>query len=229
MFQVQRFPKLLLATTAILFNSNKKVIFNEKKTYEGVFTMEELRKMVKGLEGADAAKLKEEIPKVMAKIKEIGFVEVVKDEELKDFMPKMREQMASIDVEELVPLANVVMPTFFEGMAELIENSEEAKEELEDMDDMKMQMSVPDLDVHMFMVIEEGKFKAGTGKVDEPDLLITINKNTFLQQMQGESDMMSAYMSGDIKLEGEIAKVMALRPLFEILADEYGIEMGLGG
>ncbi len=192
--------------------------------------MEDLKKMLKDLEGADAAKLLEVIPKVMSKIKEIGFVEVVKNEDLKDFMPAIREQMANVDVEQLIPLASVVMPTFFEGMAELIENSEEAKEELEDMDDMKMQMSVPDLDVHMYMVVKDTKFSAGTGKVEDPDLVVEINKDTFLKQMQGESDMMSAYMSGDIKLVGEIAKIMALRPLFEILGEEYGIDMGgMGG
>ncbi len=191
--------------------------------------MEDLKKMVKGLEGADAAKLKEDIPKIMAKIKEVGFIKVVQDEELKEFMPKMREQMANVDIEELVPLAKVVMPTFFEGMAELIAASEDAQEELEDMDDMAMQMQVPDLDVYMYMKIADGKFSAGAGKTDDPDLTITINKDTFLKQMQGESDMMSAYMSGEIKMEGEMAKAMALRPLFEVLADEYGFEAGLGG
>ncbi|MHA1301263.1 MAG: SCP2 sterol-binding domain-containing protein [Candidatus Helarchaeota archaeon] len=190
--------------------------------------MEELKNMVKGLEGADAAKLKEEIPKIMEKIKNIGFVEVVKDDELKDFMPKLRDQMANVDIEELVPLAKVVMPTFFEGMQELIEASEDAKEELEDMDDMALMMQVPDLDVYMYMRVTDGKFSAGSGKIDDADLTITINKETFLKQMQGEGDMMSAYMSGEIKMEGEMAKAMALRPLLEVLADEYGIEMGMG-
>lgn len=191
--------------------------------------MEELKEMINSLEGADVDTLKDLIPKIIEKIKEIGFVAVMKDQDLKEFMPKMREQMANVDIEELVPLANVVMPTFFEGMTELIENSEEAKEELGDMDDMKIMMTVPDLDIAMFMQIEGGKFKAGSGQVDEPDLTISINKETFLKQMQGQSDMMSAYMSGDIKMEGEMAKAMALRPLLEILSDEYGMDIGFGG
>ncbi|NVM31629.1 MAG: SCP2 sterol-binding domain-containing protein [Candidatus Helarchaeota archaeon] len=191
--------------------------------------MDELREMVKSIGDADAAKLKDLIPKIMNKIKEVGFVKVVRDEELKTFMPKMREKMAEIDVEELIPLANVVMPTFFEGMTELFAASEEAQEELEDMDDMKMQMSSPDLDVYMFITVEDGKLTAGSGKLDDPDVSIIINKETFLKQMQGESDMVSSYMSGDIKIEGEMAKVMALRPLFEVLSDEYDLEMGFGG
>ena len=59
----------------------------------------------------------------MEKIKEIGYVQVMTDPNLKDLIPKMREQMASIDIEELIPLANVVIQTLFEGMSILIENS----------------------------------------------------------------------------------------------------------
>ena len=190
--------------------------------------MEDLKNMVKGLEGADAAKLKEDIPKIMDKIKEVGFVKVAQDDELKDFMPKLRDQMANVDIDELVPLAKVVMPTLFDGMQQLIDASEEAKEELEDLDDMAMLMQVPDLDVYMYMRIVDGKFTAGTEKIDDADLTITINKETFLKQMQGEGDMMSAYMSGEIKMEGEMAKAMALRPLLEVLADEYGMDLGMG-
>ncbi len=190
--------------------------------------MQDLKNMVKQLEGADVNKLKDLVPKIMNKIKEVGFIEVVKDDELKEFIPKMREQMANIDIEELVPLAKVVMPTIFEGMSQLLAASEEAQDELEDQDDMAVQMQAPDLDVYVYMKIEEGKFSAGEGKIDDADLKITISKETFLKMMQGESNIMEAYMSGDVKAEGELAKAMALRPLLEIIADEYGLDLGIG-
>ncbi len=190
--------------------------------------MEELKEMVKTLEGAGIETLKDLTPKIMEKIKEVGYVEVMTDPNLKDIIPKMREQMANIDIEELVPLASVVIQTLFEGMSVLIENSEEAKEELEDMEDTKINLTVPELDTSIFIQIEGGKFKAGSGLVEEPDLTVLIDKEPFVKLLQGQSDMMSAYMAGDIKLEGEIAKVMALRSLFEIFADEYGIDIGIG-
>ena len=190
--------------------------------------MEELKEIVKTLEGADVETLKDLTPKIMEKIKEVGYVEVMTDPNLKDLIPKMREKMASIDIEELVPLANVVIPTLFEGMSILIENSEEAKEELEDMDDIKINLTVPELDTSIFIKIEGGKFKAGSGLVEEPDLTILIGKEAFIKLLQGQSDMMSAYMAGEIKLEGDMVKVMALGSLFEIFADEYGIDIGIG-
>jgi len=175
--------------------------------------MEELKKMLESLEGADTSKIIEDIPKIMDKIK--------------DFMPELRDQMANIDAEELVPLAKVVLPAFFEGMTELVENSEEAKEEIEDMEDMRLQMSVPTLDVHMFMIIEGGKFKGGAGKIDNPELKITMDKGTFLNLMKGEGDLVSAYMSGGMSMEGPLNKAMQLQSLFEVIADEYDMDIGI--
>ena len=53
--------------------------------------MEELRAMVKSFEVVDADQIAAEIPKVMNKVKEVGFLKVIKDDELKDFLPEMRD------------------------------------------------------------------------------------------------------------------------------------------
>ena len=190
--------------------------------------MEELKKMLESLDGADTAKIIEDVPKIMEKIKEIGFVKVVGDEVLKDFLPDIRDRIADVNIEELVPLAKVIMPAFFEGMTELVENSDEAKEEIEEMEDMRLQILVPDLDVHMFMIIEEGKFTGGSGKIDNPELKITLEKETFLNLMKGDVDMVSAYMSGGMSMEGPLNKAMALQSLFDIIADEYDMDVGFG-
>lgn len=189
--------------------------------------MEELRDMISSLEAADADKLIEDVPKIMEKIKEIGFLKVVQDDELKSFLPDLREKMADIDIEKLVPLAKVVMPSLFEGMGELFENSEEAKEELENMDDMSVQVAVPDLDVYMYVIVKGGKFTAGNGTIDNPELTLTMNKEAFIEQMQGKGSLVNAYMAGQVSLEGPINKAMALNTLFEVLADEYDMDIGL--
>jgi putative sterol carrier protein len=187
--------------------------------------MEDLKNMVKSLDGADAAKLKEDIPKIMDKVKEIGFVEVIRDDDLKDFIPELTKQITTIPVDDLIPLAKVLMPAFFEGMAELLENSEEAMEEIEEMESMKLMMEVPALDIKIFLQVEDGKFSAGMGDVEGADLTITIQKDTFLQLMSGEVNMMNAYLGGGMSAEGTITKALALQTLFEILVDEYDFEM----
>ena len=135
--------------------------------------------------------------------------------------------MGEIDPEKLVPLAEVVMPTLFDGLAELIDASEEAQEELEDMDDMTVQVAVPDIDVYMFVKLEDGKFSAGNGKI-EAELKLTMDKATFVEQMKGEGDLVSSYMSGAVSLEGPLNKAMALNTLFEVIADEYDLDIGIG-
>lgn len=187
--------------------------------------MEDLKNMIKSLEGGDVAKLKEVVPNIMVKVKEVGFVKVIQDDDLKDFIPELTKQIAGMPSDDLIPLAKVVMPAFFEGMAELLENSEEAMEEIEEMEDMKLMMEVPTMDIKIFIRVDDGKFTAGMGAIEGADLTITIEQDTFLQLMSGEVNMMNAYLGGGMTAEGTITKALALQSLFEILVDEYDFEM----
>jgi putative sterol carrier protein len=188
--------------------------------------MEELKELLNALPDADDDKVLADIPKMMSIIKELGFVKVMEDEDMKDFLPEIQERMTNIDIEKLVPLAKVIMPGFFEGMTELVENSEEATEELEDMEDMRLMISVPELDVHMFMIIEGGKFTGGADKIDNAEMKIEVKKDTFLNLMRGEVDLVSAYMAGGMSMEGPLNKAMQLQSLFEVIADEYDMDIG---
>lgn len=190
--------------------------------------MEDLRKMVAALEDADDDGVIEAIPKIMAKIKEVGFLKVVQDDDLKDFLPEMREKMADIPMDKLVPLASVLLPTLFEGIGDLIEASEDAKEELSDMEDMTVQMAVPDINVYLFVTLKDGKFNAGSGKIDNPELRLTMNKESFIEQMKGEGSLVNSYMAGAVQLEGPLNKAMAMNTLFEVIADEYDLDLGIG-
>ena len=51
--------------------------------------MEELRNLIGTLADAGEDEVVENIPKIMEKIKEVGFLKVVEDEDLKDFLPEM--------------------------------------------------------------------------------------------------------------------------------------------
>ncbi|MHA1294810.1 MAG: SCP2 sterol-binding domain-containing protein [Promethearchaeota archaeon] len=188
--------------------------------------MEELKKIINSLEDAEVDQLIENVPKVMSLAKEIGFAKVLEDEEIKDFISEVMDRMSEIDVEKIVPLARVLLPSFFEGMEDLIENSEEGKEELEDMEDMRLQIAIPELDIYMYLIIEDGKIKAGAEKIDDPEATLQMDKSTFLGLTQGTTDLVSAYMSGGVQYDGQLNKAMALQSLFEILTDEYDLSLG---
>jgi len=189
--------------------------------------MEELKGLVEKIPDASPEQLVEDIPKMMALVKEVGFLQVVQDEDLKDFIEDMREKMGDIDIEALVPLSKIVMPTLIEGMSELLANSEEAQEELEDMEDVSVEVAIPSIDMYIFMKIVDGKFTGGEGALPDAELKLGMKKSAFLSMLQGEGDLVSAYMSGDVTLEGPLNKAMTLQSLMEILSDEYDFDLGI--
>jgi len=189
--------------------------------------MEELKSLVKGLEEADANKLVEDIPKIMGLVKQVGFLQVVQDEDLKDFIEELREKMGDIDVEALIPLAKLVMPTLFEGMQELLTNSEEAKEEMAEMEDITLEIAVPEIDFYMNIQIKDGSFSGGEGKLPDAELKVGVKRDVFLNLVKGEGDLVSAYMAGGMTLEGPLNKAMILQSLFEIMSDEYEFDVGI--
>ncbi|MBD3229499.1 MAG: hypothetical protein GF329_15045 [Candidatus Lokiarchaeota archaeon] len=189
-------------------------------------SLDEYKQLVKKLE-TDMSKAT--ILKLVEMTKEIGFLKIIKDEDLRDFVTTLRDKLGDLDLEDMKEIIPKFLPVMFGGMKELLEASEEAQFELEDMDDMSMVISVPDLDVSIFMKIEEGKFDAGEGTVEDADLTITMSEENFMKLATGEMDAMQAYMSGEIQLEGDMTKAMAIRPLMDILADEYEFDLGLMG
>ncbi len=200
------------------------------KCIKGENKTEKLREMVRSFEVVDSDKLLEEIPKVMKKVKEVSFLKVVQDDELKDFLPDMKKKMveidmAKLDLEKLKPLANIVLPFLFESFAELVESSDEIKVECEKVEDMSIQVGVPDMDIYMHVIIEGGKFRGGMGKIDNPELSMSMNKNSVIEQMQGKGNLVSSYLAGNILLEGKINKAMALYSIVELIADVYDIDL----
>jgi putative sterol carrier protein len=189
-------------------------------------SLEEYKKLVEKLE-TDMSK--DTILQLIDMTKEVGFINIVKDDDLKDFLGTMREKIAELSSDDLKEIIPKFLPIMFGGMQELLDASEDAKDELEDMDDMAMMISVPDMNVQIFMKIEDGKFTAGEGEVDDPDLTIKMAEETFMKMATGDLDAMQAYMSGEVQLEGDMTKAMAIRPLMDILADEYEFDIGLMG
>ena len=189
--------------------------------------MEELKKLGEALPDMSTDDILEKVPRVMELVKEIGFLEIVQDEDLKDLIPDMREKMGDIDLDKLVPLAKTMMPMMIEGMTELLMKSEEAQEELEDMEDVTVEVSIPEIDLYLHMTILDGKFDGGEGKLPDAELKLGMKKTAFLKMVTGEGDLVTSYMSGEVTLEGPLNKAMTLQSLMEILADEFDFDLGI--
>ncbi|MBD3227433.1 MAG: hypothetical protein GF329_04520 [Candidatus Lokiarchaeota archaeon] len=115
------------------------------------------------------------------------------------------------------------LPVFLGALQELAGESEDLQDELEDTEDVKIQFDVKDT-IKAWIKIEDHELTAGEGEVDDPDVTLQMDEATGRGMFTGETDAASAYMQGDLKIVGEMAKAMKLRALIEIVAEELDIE-----
>ncbi len=97
----------------------------------------------------------------------------------------------------------------FELIKQFIATNKESKEELEDMDLIIAQFDVVDEDFKYWLKLGEGIFDYGKGVIDEATFSMIANQETLGGLLSGEIDGTSAYMSGDLKIEGNLQDAIA--------------------
>jgi len=86
-------------------------------------------------------------------------------------------------------------------------------------------MVLEDGDFAITFIIKDGKFDYKMELVDDADLVMKMNKETMKNMMSGDLDIMQAYMSGEVKAEGNLTKAMGLRSILEAVGEEFGFEL----
>ncbi len=104
------------------------------------------------------------------------------------------------------------------SLEEIAKVDEELQEELEDLEGT-IQWKLGN--IRGYQVIKDGKYSF---KIDEeaedPDVTLIMEDLELARQMlSGELDGTSAYMSGDLQLEGDLQLVMSYGPLAEYIQD----------
>ncbi|MBD3214046.1 MAG: hypothetical protein GF311_15660, partial [Candidatus Lokiarchaeota archaeon] len=89
----------------------------------------------------------------------------------------------------------------FELFGQISEEMEDLKEELEDMD-IEVQMVLTDADKKYWIKASEGDLEYGEGDAENPSFTFSATKEVGLGMLFGEVDATSAYMAGDITVEG---------------------------
>ncbi|MGB5913024.1 MAG: SCP2 sterol-binding domain-containing protein, partial [Promethearchaeia archaeon] len=82
--------------------------------------------------------------------------------------------------------------------------NEELKEELEDIDEFSAQIVISEPDLKCWVKLGGGKFEYGEGEVDDPSYTLSCRYEIMGSMMQGEVDSTSAYMAGDLTIEGNL-------------------------
>lgn len=112
----------------------------------------------------------------------------------------------------------------FEFMKQLGAENEEFKEELEDIDTIVAQMEVTDIDYKYWVKFGEGAVDYGEGASDEATVTMKAAQATWTGLSAGEIDSTSAYMSGDLVIEGNLQDAIAFGEI-QGLATELGAEL----
>jgi putative sterol carrier protein len=108
----------------------------------------------------------------------------------------------------------------FELYKQISEEMEDLKEELEDMD-IAVQMILTDSGDKMWVKASEGSLEYGEGEIDNPSFTFSATKEVGLGMLFGEVDATSAYMAGDITVEGNLQDAMAFQEIIELAMEGF--------
>jgi len=116
------------------------------------------------------------------------------------------------------------LPIFLAALEEFSSTNEDLKDELEDTEDVVIQFNVPGV-VQAYIEIKGGKLTAKQGTKADADVTLEMTEEVGKNLFTGETDAASAYMAGDLKIIGEMAKAMKLRSLIEIAGEALGFSI----
>jgi len=174
--------------------------------------MEKIEGEVAGVEVNDLLEFVEKMDmgELMGKMQEADPAKI--EELMPGVMPKMAEYMPKI------------MPAMMALMDKVTASDEELAEELEGAEDMAINIQMGDA-MAMTMQIKDGKMAMGTTPVDNADMSIEIPMDIMVGMITGTADPMSAFMGGDVKMDGDMSKGMALMPLMTVFSEKFGMEL----
>jgi len=98
--------------------------------------------------------------------------------------------------------------------------NEDLKEELEDMD-IAISQILTDIDKKYWLTVKEGTLDYGEGDVDNPSFTMSSTLEVGAGILMGEVDATSAYMAGDITVEGNLQDAMAFQEIIELALEAY--------
>ena len=126
-------------------------------------------------------------------------------------LKEMREKGASQPSDSL---------KMYEFVKQMAEESEDLKEELEDVDNMMVQLVITDANYKYWVKIGDGAIDYGEGEADDPSVTMSATGATWAGLSSGELDSTSAYMSGDLVIDGNLQDAIAYGEILGIAMEE---------
>lgn len=131
---------------------------------------------------------------------------------LKEIKTIQEKGAASASADELMKM--------YAFIKEISLENEDLKEELEDMD-IAISLVLTDSDRKTWMTVKEGVLEYGEGDVENPSFTMSSTLEVGAGILLGEVDATSAYMAGDITVEGNLQDAMAFQEIIELALEAY--------
>jgi len=91
-----------------------------------------------------------------------------------------------------------------EALKQLAEENDEIKEEVEDMEEIIVQFEYTDVDYKYWVKVGEGSVDYGEGEAEDPSVTMKATGATWTGLGTGKIDRTGAYMSGELKIDGDL-------------------------
>jgi len=185
---------------------------------------EEIKSLVDKIAGIERTdELRRALNELLEKINKVGIKTLVND--FPEMLPKMMGKIREVDIKDFKDEIPKILPMFFDGVSVLAEKNDILKADLTRAGGMKVNFKIPDVGIAINMQIADGKVRGGVGAVEGADLDIEAIWNIVSNILGGEADnVISAYMSGDVKIMGDLSKAMILMPIIESLGEEVKVK-----
>ena len=108
----------------------------------------------------------------------------------------------------------------YEFVKQMVDESEDLKEELDDIDTMIVQIIVTDADYKYWVKLGDGAIDYGEGDGADPGVTMSATGATWAGLSSGEMDSTSAYMSGDLVIDGNLQDAIAYGEILAIAMEE---------
>ena len=108
----------------------------------------------------------------------------------------------------------------YEFVKQLSLENEELKEELEDIDEFSAQIVISEPDFKCWIKLGDGKFEYGEGEVNDPSYTLSCRQEIMGGMMQGEINSTSAYMAGDLSIEGNLQDAITYGDFLSLAMDK---------
>jgi putative sterol carrier protein len=112
----------------------------------------------------------------------------------------------------------VDIPAYLTLFCEMGNEIEELQEEVEDWD-RRVNFELDGANAR-WLIIEDGRFSTGEGLLENADLVLKLDAVNAALIFAGDMDAKTAYMSGALKVEGELPDAVKMQTLIEIVGEE---------